>query len=616
MAVANAYACLSELHHYSNPQYAYPGDAGCDLPPFAPQDAPFSEAYVVTLGENLEPADFALATEKLAKYLYCNAAASAAAFFDKCRGSNETEGRLSGADPAVRTFGLCQLGLAEHDVPPAAVDGLCQALIARWQGKERQKSEARPASIADPGSLLATQSAAALSDGDLRAEVAMYAGAAGLDFDPLLARLRATATAEMGADPESYLRTALDKLTQCDQPGGGCSGGPPTARSLISRLNSFIQPEGADETHAGVCLESILEKHLKELAADQGASLRTWLLSLVNLPEYRLEGAQRAACHLVEHLRALSRQAVESMQPLTAESRGLEQTMLGERAGGPQWLRLRGRGPRRQLAVDPQLSLYFHLRIEELLRNCICRLTGLILAHVAAVDDKLRNLAADLNRLAEEFDAAAAPPGSGGTSTADAPEIGRRLVWRIVRDQHAEMVGEMESGLEDGLRRTVAATEAGDVRRTLSQALRRSALRTVLHALKKVNLRIITASDEEDPRAGPLTHGRRESGRAGALPVRRRPAAAAGRAGGPLARAAGGTAPSGRPSRAHGCGRRGRGRAAVLRSRTTAAQARGRRRARPSVPERRARFPAAHADRRAMVAALISFQLSAFSGQL
>ena len=225
-------------------------------------------------------------------------------------------------------------------------------------------------------------------------------------------------------------------------------------------MNSLIQSEGAHEAHAGVCLESILEKHLKEMAASQGASLREWILALVNLPKYRLEGTQRAAFHLVEYLRAISRQAVESTQPLLAELRGLEETLLNEKGGSCQWLQFRGRGTLRQLVIDPQLSLYFYLRIEELIRNSVCRLMGFILAQVAAVDDKLRNLAADLNRLTEEFDDTAVPPASGQISATDGPEIGRCLVSQIVRDQKAEMVSQMENDLEDELRRAVAATEA------------------------------------------------------------------------------------------------------------------------------------------------------------
>ena len=85
LAVANAYAFLTELQHYSNPHNAYPGDPSRGLPAFAPHEAPFSQTYVVNLGEDLESDAFAAAADKLAKYLYCNAVTAGGAFFDKCR---------------------------------------------------------------------------------------------------------------------------------------------------------------------------------------------------------------------------------------------------------------------------------------------------------------------------------------------------------------------------------------------------------------------------------------------------------------------------------------------------------------------------------------------------
>ncbi len=85
LAVANAYAFLTELHHYSSPHHGYPGDPIRGLPAFDAQDAPFNAAYLVHLGEDLEPAEFTAAADKLAKYLYCNAVTPAHAFFDKCR---------------------------------------------------------------------------------------------------------------------------------------------------------------------------------------------------------------------------------------------------------------------------------------------------------------------------------------------------------------------------------------------------------------------------------------------------------------------------------------------------------------------------------------------------
>ena len=54
LAIANAFACLSELQHYCRADHYYPGDPMlCGLPPFTPDIAPFDDTYIVHLGDDL-----------------------------------------------------------------------------------------------------------------------------------------------------------------------------------------------------------------------------------------------------------------------------------------------------------------------------------------------------------------------------------------------------------------------------------------------------------------------------------------------------------------------------------------------------------------------------------
>ena len=147
---------------------------------------------------------------------------------------------------------------------------------------------------------------------------------------------------------------------------------------------------------------------MQEIAAAAGSELQQWLLGLVNSPEHRLAGAQQMADSLAEHLRDLSRQAGEAIHAASNELRSLKELLLGDKKGSKNWLRFRGFFSGRRLVADRRLSEYFELRLHELTLNAFCRLVGLVLAQVATVGDKLRNLAADFNRLIEQF--SAAPP--------------------------------------------------------------------------------------------------------------------------------------------------------------------------------------------------------------
>ncbi len=167
-----------------------------------------------------------------------------------------------------------------------------------------------------------------------------------------------------------------------------------------------------------VCLESVLEKHLKEMAASQAAALREWVLGLVHSPKHRVAGAQQATDYMTEHLRALSREANEAVQALLPELSSLKQMLLGDKNGGRGWLQFRGFTWNRRLAADRRLCRYFRLRIEELTFNGVCRLAGFMLGQLSALGDKLRNLSGDLSRMAEEF---AAPPSAALPARRPAP---------------------------------------------------------------------------------------------------------------------------------------------------------------------------------------------------
>ena len=84
LALANAYACLSELEHYSTGS-GYPGDPACGLPPCGRNRPPLRELYLVHLGDDLSDEQFDEATDALAEYLYLDAVTAAGKFFDAWR---------------------------------------------------------------------------------------------------------------------------------------------------------------------------------------------------------------------------------------------------------------------------------------------------------------------------------------------------------------------------------------------------------------------------------------------------------------------------------------------------------------------------------------------------
>ncbi len=493
LAVANAYAFLGELNHYSDSQHIYPGDPTCGLSAFSPDDAPFNHAYVVHLGEELDSEGFAGAVDTLAKYLYYNAVTGAGKFFDKSRAIQSAGRSSASAAPTVRSFQLCQLGFSPNDLPTSAAEELCAALIARWRGADLHQPDMSSASLADPTSLLATHFATGISPEDFHATVVTQAEKAGIQLQSVLASFHTALAEQMGNDREAYLLSALGELLNHFAPKRGFLARIPPSKVIVEALDAMIRHQGAQDANH-LCMESALDAPLAAFVASAVPPLQEWLLGLVNSPDHRLVGAQRAADALAEHLRDLSRQAGAAIQSTIQELRSIKDVLLNDRKGSKHWVRFKGMFGNRRLVADKRLSNYFQLRLHELTLDTFCQLIGQILAQVATAGDKLRNMASDFNRLTERFRSASTP----SEMLAARPLELYRVAIAQITVRKAELVAEMEESLEDQLR-LVTTTDVRDVRGMLAVSIRQTSRKVILQMLKQFALQEMAAGLRGEP---------------------------------------------------------------------------------------------------------------------
>jgi hypothetical protein len=99
--------------------------------------------------------------------------------------------------------------------------------------------------------------------------------------------------------------------------------------------------------------------------------------------------------------------------------------------------------------------------------------------------DKLRNVTADLHRLAEEF-ARNVPAAACGSPAGDPAQGVRQAAQETINSHKPELMAEMEAALEDDLRRAVAA-DVSDLHRALGGALRSTARSAILRLFKKAS---------------------------------------------------------------------------------------------------------------------------------
>ena len=191
-------------------------------------------------------------------------------------------------------------------------------------------------------------------------------------------------------------------------------------------------------------------------------------------------------------LRALNQETAEIMKAKLLKIGAIRETLLHDKHGGLHWLRRRGWLSMRRVVVDPRLSEYFCLRIEELTISVACRLTGLVLQQVAALGDKLRNLAADLSRMAEEF----GRTGAGSDTSPDLPSPRSQMIEGLVAEHlathKAALVAAMMRTLDPDFCRLDAAENNGSPLR-LRPRLRSTARSLILADLRQLALGQIEA---------------------------------------------------------------------------------------------------------------------------
>jgi len=117
-----------------------------------------------------------------------------------------------------------------------------------------------------------------------------------------------------------------------------------------------------------------------------------------------------------------------------------------------------------------------------------------VLAQVATVGDKLRNLAADFNRLIEQF---SAEPTVDDEST-DRTKALQRLAAAQITARKTELLGLLEQALEEELRQA-ATTDIRDVRSKLAVVIRRTSRTLILRTLKQYAVDEATAALEGRP---------------------------------------------------------------------------------------------------------------------
>ena len=101
---ANAYAALTELHFFNHCGGGFKTGAASVLPAGELSEPPFTDAYLINLGDNLSEAELETGCSAIARYLYLDVATACGRLLDQCREATREQIAADDGVPRLRAL--------------------------------------------------------------------------------------------------------------------------------------------------------------------------------------------------------------------------------------------------------------------------------------------------------------------------------------------------------------------------------------------------------------------------------------------------------------------------------------------------------------------------------
>jgi hypothetical protein len=396
LAAANAYTCLNELRHFSNPVNDYPGELSRGLAGFREDAATFKYTYMLDLGDELTDEQFGDATDRLAEYLFLNSASPATSFFDACRDTESSENLNNTL--RLRTFGLSRYGAENHNIPPQYIESLCKAVVRNWRGGATAARDDDRINLTDVDRLFDarnpakpwTETTASLANQTL-ADFAV-------DFESIKVRIYGWIQEELNCDPNHYLeKVTAESVNKSRSEGASMEVQISTSQKL---LNSILGLEDSIDPLTDSNINSLYQlvfPKAQKLGAEMGGQLKRSILDLVDNEGARVDGAQQAVLYFNAYLDAF-------MVDVAKRHRAAEEELETFKEQLKKLCKVRKfRKQANSGAMEQQMLMLANLMVNGLVLAAVCKAVQHIQPHITASSDELRDRCKDLNQLANEF---------------------------------------------------------------------------------------------------------------------------------------------------------------------------------------------------------------------
>ncbi len=287
-ALANTYAALAELHHFQAKKTRYSTAFDKSEAPITDGDPPFARTTISQLPQGTDAEQARPVLAAAARVLFHELLTPAGRVVDEGR---DVYRNVYPADaPTCQTFGLFRLSWPRPEVLGAAVRRFAQRQLQRWTGK-------------DAGHLREHIGGWLTKQWDERK----------LSFEAVAKTLRGAVHAALREDPERVFDAFIDPLRTRTP-----SGGRMDATSACSALDQLIKLVGKPDCENDPLLGSlhaVMSARFEELAKETEGHVSVMAATFLEVPQYRLPGAEEAVRQISEKLK----RQVDALEPTRVE---------------------------------------------------------------------------------------------------------------------------------------------------------------------------------------------------------------------------------------------------------------------------------------------------------
>lgn len=494
-SLANAYAFLSELNHFSRPGSHFPGEAALGTPPFHADNATFRRTHLLDLGRGLGGRDWELAVEKAAEFLYISAFTTAREMLDRWQKSDgPAEG--DGATPlSLWRCNMLAFGAGTTRLVSQIARRTCVDVVRLWREGLHVTPEGE--GTGGPTALMTVFAARPSSQSaKVEATVKQKLTECNLDVEHFLTEATDVVKLEAGCDAREYVRCLVEEALAMHS--DGWKQETDRIDAIVAAIDQILRCHASDD-RTEASLGSLFDRIVARLAvrgSGRASMLLEWIREMVDTPSVRVEGARQyatAAKLLLQEIHErLVMQAAENRQAalsLGVEARGFSAPQA-DRSRRGAWP-IRKNGPLERLREI--LNTYAGIRLKESLYLAIAKQLRLMEAEIATLIYQLDNLSRSLGLLKERLQETNNPAAESEEESSGDGETAMDRYQQLIVEQLAQRRNEIARNVElaidqhlfrggHGLRRFLEPDS--ELWRTLSGPLTDASRRAVLDCLK------------------------------------------------------------------------------------------------------------------------------------